>query len=120
MQTTFLKKKEAMSSGDIERCHDGRGAIGWVGVLDGDDPGGESVNFVHDDVLPPNTSIGVHEHTGDQEYYYILSGCGVMTLDGEEHPVGPGDVAVVFPGGTHGLENRSEEELRIIVFSVSV
>jgi len=76
------------------------------------------VRFVHDDILPPGSSIGVHRHTGDQEYYYVVSGYGVITLDGKEHEVSAGDVAVVFPGGSHGLANRSTEGLRIIVISI--
>lgn len=118
MQTTFLKKKSAMPCRDLDRCHDGNGAIHWIGVLDSNDPGGKSVQFVHDDILPPGSTIGVHRHSGDQEYYYIVSGCGVMTLDGQEHDVASGDITVVFPGGTHGLANRSEQDLRIIVISV--
>jgi uncharacterized cupin superfamily protein len=120
MQTTFLKNKGTMPCNDLERCHGGNGAIHWLGVLDGNDPGGKRVHFIHDDVLPPNSSIGVHKHTGDQEYYYIVSGCGVMTLDGREHKVTAGDITIVFPGGTHGLANRSDEDLRVIVTSVSV
>jgi len=109
-----------MLSEDLDRCHNGNGAIRWLGVLDRNDPGGERMHFVHDDVLPPNTSIGVHTHTDDQEYYYIVSGSGVMKLDGEEHDVTDGDITIVFPGGSHGLANRSAEDLRIIVISVSV
>jgi len=118
--TTFLKKKNAMPHKDVEGCHNGSGAIKWVGVLDGNDPGGKSMKFFHDDVLPPNTSIGIHTHTDDQEYYYIVSGSGIMHLDGEDHDVTAGDITVVLPGGTHGLRNCSDEDLRIIVVSVSV
>ncbi len=118
MQTTFLKRKSSMPIGDLDPCHDGNGAIHWIGVLDDNDPGGGSVHFIHDDVLPPNTSIGVHTHGNDQEYYYIVSGNGVMTLDGKEHDVAAGDITAVLPGGSHGLANRSANDLRIIVISV--
>lgn len=118
MQTTFLKKNNGMPCKNLDRCHDGNGAVRWTGVLDGSDPGGKRVHFVHDDILPPGSSIGVHRHTGDQEYYYVISGCGVMTLDGNEHEVSAGDITVVFPGGSHGLANRSDADLRIIVISV--
>jgi mannose-6-phosphate isomerase-like protein (cupin superfamily) len=60
----------------------------------------------------------VHQHTGDQEVYYIVSGSGGMSLDGKDHEVSTGDITVVFPGGSHGLANRSDEDLRIIVVSV--
>jgi mannose-6-phosphate isomerase-like protein (cupin superfamily) len=63
-------------------------------------------------------TIGVHEHKDDEEYYYVLSGNGVMTLDGTRHEVKASDVTAVFPGGRHGLENTSKDDLRVIVISV--
>ena len=45
------------------------------------------LNFLHDDVLAPGVSIGPHAHRGDEEYYYILSGRGTMTLDGRRFAV---------------------------------
>jgi quercetin dioxygenase-like cupin family protein len=119
MQTTLLRKKSEMPAKDIERCHEGSGAIHWIGVLDGESPGGKQLRFIHDDVLPPGTSIGIHRHTKDQEYYYIVSGRGIMTLDGREYEVAAGDIAAVFPGGSHGLENRSDGDIRVIVISVN-
>ncbi len=119
MDTTFLKKKEHMPSKQLDRCHNGNGAIHWIGVLDGEVPGGERLRFIHDDILPPGTSIGIHRHQHDQEYYYVVSGRGVMTLDGRTHEVTTGDITAVLPGGSHGLENRSNENLRILVISVA-
>ncbi len=119
MPTSFLKKKTDMPSKHLDRCHDGIGAIHWIGVADGQAPGGERLRFMHDDILPPGTSIGIHHHTIDQEYYYILSGRGVMTLDGQEYEVTAGDLAAVLPGGSHGLANDSDEDLRVLVFSIA-
>lgn len=119
MPTTFLRKKGEMPAKDLDCCHDGRGAIRWIGVLDGNAPGGERLRFIHDDVLPPGTSIGVHPHTHDQEYYYIVSGRGVMTLDGREHEVEAGDITAVLPGGSHGLANHGNDDLRVIVINIT-
>ena len=55
----------------------------------------------------------------DEEYYYIVSGNGTMTLDDERCEVAVGDIAAVFPGGAHALENTGDADLRIIVISVS-
>jgi mannose-6-phosphate isomerase-like protein (cupin superfamily) len=88
-------------------------------VLGGEDLPGRHLRFLHDDVLPPGTSIGVHRHQDDEEYYYILEGQGIMTLNGQQLPVGPGDITAVFPGGEHGLENAGTSSLRVLVFSVS-
>ena len=59
------------SDSDLDETKAQNGAIHWIGVLDGNDPGGGSVPFIHDDVLPPDTSIGVHTHGNDREYYYV-------------------------------------------------
>ena len=119
MHTTFLKKRQDMPRRPLEHCHEGAGAIDWTSVLDGDEPGGQRMRFIHDDILPPGTSVGVHRHTDDQEYYIILSGRGAMTLDGQQVDVAAGDIAAVFPGGSHGLVNNSSEVLHLIVISVA-
>lgn len=118
-QTSYLKKASKMKAVTLPECHGGIGAVEWTEVLSRPAVEGRRLNFFHDDTLKPGVSIGVHRHSKDEEYYYILSGHGVMILDGEEHEVGPGDIAAVFPGGTHGLRNNTQEEMRILVFSVS-
>ena len=116
--TTLFKKREQMLHQPLENCHDGIGALDWVNVLDGDDLASKRLNFLHDDILPPGVSIGSHQHTDDEEYYYIISGCGVMTLNDEQFAVNAGDITAVYPGGSHGLVNTGSEDLRIMVVSV--
>ena len=116
---TLRKTRQTMVSRPLPHCHDGLGEIAWTGVLGGEELKGRHLRFFHDDVLPPGTSIGVHRHRDDEEYYYILEGQGIMTLDGERLPVGPGDITAVFPGGEHGLENTGTAVLRVLVFSVA-
>jgi len=86
--------------------------------LDGQQTRGRQLHFIHDDILPPGASIGVHRHDAEEEYYFIVSGTGVMTLDGIAYDVGPGDITAIFPGGEHGLENCSQGELRVIVIGL--
>ncbi len=119
-KTTFLKKREDMLHQPLENCHGGIGALDWVVVLDGKDLKERGLDFIHDDILPPGVSIGNHKHTGDEEYYYIVSGKGVMTLDQDRFDVKAGDITAVYPGGVHGLENTSNEDLRIIVISAPI
>jgi len=117
--TSLMKRRKDMPQEPLNACHGGVGSVQWVGVISHQDLAGKRLRFVHDDVLPPGTSIGVHPHHDDEEYYYILEGCGMMTLDSERFEVRPGDIAAVFPGGEHGLENNSDADLRLIVISVS-
>ena len=50
-------------------------------------------------VIPPGAAEGIHTHYADDrndigaydEFYYIVSGHGVMTLGADMFPVGPGD-----------------------------
>jgi len=104
-----------MTRKPLPECHGGVGALDFAVVLGGPDQAGRLLRFMHDDVLAPGVSIGVHGHDDSEEYYFILAGRGVMTLDGVRHEVGPGDVAAVYPGGSHGLENTGGEDLRIVV-----
>jgi quercetin dioxygenase-like cupin family protein len=119
-KTSFLKKRADMRREPLEKCHGGVGALDWTEVLDGVDLKERGLNFVHDDVLPPGVSIGSHRHTHDEEYYYIVSGKGTMTLDQERFEVSGGDMTAVYPGGVHGLENTGSEDLRMIVISARI
>jgi uncharacterized cupin superfamily protein len=118
-QTTVIKKRADQPVGPIDKCHDGVGAVDWTGVLNPEDLKGQHLSFIHDDVLKPGVSVGVHGHDDVEEYYYILSGHGVMTLDDTRYEVGPGDVTGVFRGGVHGLENTGTEDMRVVVVCVS-
>ena len=116
MTTTLIRRRADMPHRLLPRCHDGEGDLDWTIVLDGGEPRDRRVHFVHDDVLPAGASIGVHVHDQGEEYYLILSGEGIMTLDGVEHAVGPGDLTAVFAGGSHGLRNIGSDDLRVIVW----
>jgi mannose-6-phosphate isomerase-like protein (cupin superfamily) len=118
MATTMIRRREEMTRKPLPNCHEGKGALDWTNVLGGEHLARGALNWLHDDVLPPGVTIGVHPHKDDEEYYYILSGRGVMILDGQRHSVKAGDITAVFPGGSHGLENTSDENLRAIVISV--
>ncbi|TFH04575.1 MAG: cupin domain-containing protein [Spirochaetales bacterium] len=119
-KTTMMKKHKDMNREPLENCHEGTGVLDWTVVLDPGDLTDRQLLAIHDDILPPGVTIGVHKHTGDEEYYYVLSGKGVMTLDDQRFDVGPGDITAVYPGGRHGLENTGDEDLRIIVIIVNV
>ena len=55
----------------------------------------------------------LHAHEPEQTYY-ILEGSGLMSVDGEEHPVQAGD-CIFFPSfAEHGLKNTGEGLLRYL------
>ncbi len=62
----------------------------------------------------PGSAIGYHEQKED-EIYYVLSGKGVMTVDGKSFDVGPGDGVLTRPGSSHGLKQAGTEDLVILI-----
>lgn len=103
-----------------ERAHDGDGLIGFRRVADGAQLAGEC-NFIDYAVLPRGVSIGRHRHASqEEEFYLILEGEGTMWRDGESFPVCAGDLIRNAPGGSHGLVNSGQGEMRIFVFELGV
>jgi mannose-6-phosphate isomerase-like protein (cupin superfamily) len=65
-------------------------------------------------VLHPGAAIGYHPQKED-EVYYILSGEGVMQMNGKEFPVKPGDAILTRPGSSHGLKQTGKDDLTLII-----
>jgi len=63
-------------------------------------------------------SIGKHQHLGEVEYYYLLSGEGVVTEDDGERTVHPGDVVITGWGNSHSIRNEKDEDLQFVAFIV--
>ena len=62
--------------------------------------------------INPKSAIGWHQHTGETEPYYILSGEGIFTdNDGSRTLVKKGDVCIIREGDFHAIENPSETEI---------
>jgi quercetin dioxygenase-like cupin family protein len=62
--------------------------------------------------LEPGGWLGHHRHD-PAEIYYVLSGEGVLTIDGEDHPVSAGS-AVHIPGNAeHAIRNTGDRPLRM-------
>ena len=62
----------------------------------------------------PGSAIGYHVQRED-EIYYVLSGRGLMTIDGKDFEVGPGDAVLTRPGSSHGLKQVGKEDLVILI-----
>jgi len=100
-----------------EIAHDGNAFIFAKRVLQRPELG--DANFLDLVIMPPGSDIGVHTHEHDnQEIYIIISGQGMMRVEDSEFPVGPGHVIVNRPGGTHGLINTGDGDLKLVVIEV--
>lgn len=65
-------------------------------------------------VLHPGASIGAHVNDKD-EIYYVLSGRGALTLNGEVREVGAGHAILTRNGDSHALRQLGEEDLVIFI-----
>ena len=64
--------------------------------------------------LHPGSAIGAHKQDVD-EVYYVLSGTGELTLDGEKHQVSAGTAILTRPGSSHSLKQTGADDLVIII-----
>lgn len=71
--------------------------------------------YVRDITVPPGSIIGEHPHLGEDEIFFIISGTGVIVVDGEERVVGPGTAVLTLSGSVHGIRNEGSEDLRFFV-----
>ena len=65
-------------------------------------------------VLHPGSAIGYHLQK-EEEIYYIASGTGEMTMNGEKFMVQPGDAILTLAGSSHGLKQTGTQDLVVII-----
>lgn len=117
------------SMNDVKLCtetkaHGGKGNI-HVHQLLGHIPGSNfpgfpedfdsPINFLHHVRLEPHSSIGMHPHDNNEEYYYIIKGTGTMIVDDKSLEMKEGSVCLIKKGSKHAFENNTNEDLLIMV-----
>jgi mannose-6-phosphate isomerase-like protein (cupin superfamily) len=63
----------------------------------------------------PGQSQKVHVHEKSTKFYIVLEGRGRFEVKGEIQDLGPGQAVLAPPGEAHGVENRSDERLVLLV-----
>jgi mannose-6-phosphate isomerase-like protein (cupin superfamily) len=64
--------------------------------------------------IPAHTITALHMHKQTEEIYYILSGCGEMTLGNEVFSVESGDSICIRPNTPHQIRNTGTTELKFL------
>lgn len=65
-------------------------------------------------VLHKGAAIGYHLQKTD-EVYYVTGGDGVMTINSKPFPVKAGDAVLTRGGSSHGLVQKGESDLTIVI-----
>ena len=64
--------------------------------------------------LPVGGATTPHHHVKTEEIYYLLSGQGLMRVEVESRPVGPGDAIAIPPGASHQITNTGAVVLKFL------
>jgi mannose-6-phosphate isomerase len=65
-------------------------------------------------VVNPGQRFSYQRHARRSEHWYVVSGNGVVTLDGRELPVRLGDAVDIAVGAAHRAANTGTEDLVLI------
>lgn len=101
-----------------DNCHGGEGSIRFARVFE-TDSFQTKIDFIDFSIIPPESTIGYHRHSNNEEIYFILEGEGKMNMNGSEFLVRSGDVIINSPYSSHGLKNIGKNEIKLFVFQVS-
>ena len=111
MDNSLLKTVTGMNGG--------RGTVKYRRML-----GPEAIRtnwgYVDHLLIPPDSSLGYHRHEVHEEIYYVLSGKGRVTVEGETVAIGPGDAIACRVREAHGFYNHSPSDLELMVVGVAL
>lgn len=99
--------------------HRGEGEVRSVRLYTNEDFA-SPLRFLYYVEIPPGASIGYHQHKADEEMYIVLSGCGLMMVDGETREVKAGDTIKNKPFGSHGLQNHTDQDLKLLIYEAAI
>ena len=87
-------------------------------ILTPEQMGGKCRLYAKVSILPGH-ALEAHEHHGESESYYILSGQGIYEDDGVKMPAKPGDSFLCLDGHSHGIACVGDEPVVFIALIVN-
>ena len=93
-----------------EHVNGGAGFIMKEALITGEELG-EHCKMFSRVTIKPGCELGHHEHHGETETYYVLSGSGMYDDNGKAVPIEAGDVTFCKDGDGHGVKKTGTEAL---------
>lgn len=106
----MLKEATTLQTVKKEKAQGGEGHVFMKPLLNEEELNGKCGLFSQV-TIPVGCSLGYHEHHGESETYYILSGEGMYQDNEKEYLVKAGDVTFTPSGSGHGLKNCADKDL---------
>lgn len=69
--------------------------------------------------VPVGGEVYPHTHP-THEFYFVMSGSGVMTIEAEHRDVEPGDLVYIPPDAVHSLKPSGDSPIHCFCFAVGV
>lgn len=107
-----ILKNEQIPAFPFDQCHGGKGTLFCQSVLK--EFGSREFAFMHSDKIAAGVSIGEHRHEKNEEIYYLVSGKGVLTYDGKQYDMEPGDVSLCTVGHSHAFLATQDSHLIVV------
>jgi quercetin dioxygenase-like cupin family protein len=92
------------------------GGAGAVAILFDAESAGDAAAYVGVLRAQPGMTVPEHTHPGSTELLYVLSGTGIMTVEGDEHPVHPGMGIQIPPDTRHAFAVTSAGPVEVVQF----
>ncbi len=89
----------------------------WGGVCDGWHLVKRPDMSVIAERVPPGAQETRHHHATARQFFFILSGCAVIEIDGERVALAQGQGLEVPPGAPHQFMNESSADVHFLVIS---
>ena len=80
---------------------------------------GGYLELVNEFEVAAGGAVFPHSHP-THEFYFVMSGRGVMTVDGEDRDVQPGDLVYIPPDKVHSLAPTGGGAIHCFCFAVGV
>lgn len=109
----MLKTQTEMTVEQRSNMRGGEGSVTITHIMDANDLKGKA-RLIGQISVEPGGSIGLHPHEDEEEIYYILSGKALVTDDGQEQIMGPGDAVLTGGGRSHAIKNIGADALKFV------
>lgn len=120
---TFLKRSLAQVSPQPDDLVNGAKGAAYRPLFGAGDPQAKylkSIARYGELTLDAGGKSAVVRYPAEEQIYFILTGSGAVTCDGESVPVKVNDFLYLPPGSRHGVRNGAAEPLRLLVMGFRI
>ena len=109
----MIKRASELTTEVFQNRLGGKGEVKVTKIIENEQFQGKGRLFAIN-TIEPGSSLGWHQHNGDVEAYYILSGEGTVDDNGTKVTVYPGDMIYTNNGESHSIENTGTTTLQFV------